>query len=105
MVGVKSLPQALTSRFTDVVAPSGKATLANAEFLAALKFFLLVPLFPVAGYCLLDQTGVSQFLVEHGAIPHPILGEGFGHVGLCFSVHYVFSGLRSLVKGLALLVR
>lgn len=105
MVGVKSLPQALTSRFSGAEASDGKMALAAPEFLSALKFFLLVPLFPVAGYCLLDQTGVSQFLVGHGVIPQPILGEGFGHVGLCFSVHYVFSGLRSLVKGLGLLFR
>lgn len=71
----------------------------SAHFVSALKSFTLVPLFPFLGYYLLDQTGVSLQLVNMGLIPKAILGEGFGHVGLCFSIHYIFTGARDLGKG------
>lgn len=72
---------------------------------SALKYFLLVPLFPLLGYYLLDQSGFSQWLIAVGVIPAEILGEGFGHVGLCFSIHYLFSGLREIGKAILLFNR
>ena len=65
----------------------------------ALKNLLLVPIFPLCGYVLLDQTGVSQALVSYQIVPKAILGEGFGHVGLCFSIHYFAAALQALWKG------
>jgi hypothetical protein len=73
--------------------------------LSALKFFLLVPLFPLLGYYLLDQTGFSQWLITAGVIPGQVLGEGFGHVGLCFSIHYLFNGLREIGKAIHIFMR
>jgi hypothetical protein len=73
--------------------------------MAALKYFLLVPVFPFLGYWLLDQTGCSAWLVSSGFVPQAILGEGFGHVGLCFSIHYLFSGLHAIWKALSLMLR
>jgi hypothetical protein len=69
------------------------------HFISAFRALLLVPLFPLLGYYLLDQTGISQALVHAGWIPKPILGEGFGHVGLCFSLHYILDGAKGLIKG------
>lgn len=100
MVGVKSLPQAMPARFSEQIdAPPQKMVGVKTEFLSALKFFSLVPLFPLLGYYLIDQTGLSHAMVMQGLIPREILGEGFGHVGLCFSIHYAFSGIQSLIKG------
>lgn len=81
---------------------SNRGNLSGEYLLSALKYFLLVPLFPLLGYCLLDQTGISQWLITVGVIPAEILGEGFGHVGLCFSIHYLFSGLQAIWKALSL---
>jgi hypothetical protein len=66
--------------------------------LTGCKALILVPIFPMLGYYLLDQSGLSHWMVVHGLIPDRILGEGFGHVGLCFSIHYVFKGLRQLFR-------
>lgn len=72
----------------------------NADLTRALGYALLIPVFPLLGYMGLDQTGISAWLVAQGWIPQAILGEGFGHVGLCFSLHYVIAALRSLWSGL-----
>jgi hypothetical protein len=105
LVGVKSLPSVINNRFSAQRVSFNKSGMVQTEFISAAKFFLLVPLCPVIGYFLLDQTGFSGFLVRQGLIPHAILGEGFGHVGLCFSVHYVFNGVKALIKGLNSLLR
>jgi hypothetical protein len=68
----------------------------------ALKSFLYVPLFPLLGHYLMDQTGISQWMITVGIVPAQILGEGFGHVGLCFSIHYLFNGLKAVWKMLTL---
>lgn len=73
-----------------------KAQKPPATWSAFFKNLLLAPLFPMAGYLLLDQTGISQFFVQQGFIPSAVLGEGFGHVGLCFSFHYVLNALKLL---------
>lgn len=62
------------------------------------KSVILIPVFPVLGYYGMDQTGVSAFMVQQGWMPHQVLGEGFGHVGLCFSLHYVVNAGRFLYK-------
>lgn len=63
---------------------------------------VLVPIFPLCGSLLLDQTGVSASLVQSGLIPQSILGEGFGHVGLCFSIHYLAAALQCVWRALQL---
>lgn len=89
----------------EAVSASSKEVQSKSEFLSALKSFLMVPLCPMLGYYLLDQTGISQAMVTQGLIPQEILGEGFGHVGLCFSIHYAFNGVQSLFKGVAGLLK
>ncbi|HEY9745045.1 MAG TPA: hypothetical protein V6C99_02380 [Oculatellaceae cyanobacterium] len=74
----------------------------NVYWSLAVKNLLLVPVFPLLGYVLMDQTGVSQALINCGLIPKAILGEGFGHVGLCFSIHYLAAALQCLWKGFRL---
>lgn len=106
MVGAKSLSQAVIGRFSqDVSTPLKKEGESKSEFLSALKSFLLVPLCPLLGYYLVDQTGISHAMVVQGLIPQEILGEGFGHVGLCFSIHYAFNGVQSLFKACQALLR
>lgn len=105
MVSVKPIALQVVQPGTQVSEASRRWRLSGRHGLAALKFFLLVPLLPLLGYWLLDQTGVSQWLVEVGIIPGAILGEGFGHVGLCFSIHYLFNGVRSSWKALKALAR
>jgi hypothetical protein len=63
-----------------------------------LRSLLMIPVFPLAGYLLMDQTGLSQWIVQVGLLPARMVGEGFGHVGLCFSVHYVINAVRFLRK-------
>ena len=62
----------------------------------AARNLVMVPVFPVIGYVLLDQPGISQYLMQHGIIPKAVLGEGFGHVGLCFSLHYVIHAVKTI---------
>lgn len=66
----------------------------NLIWMQVAKNLLLVPLFPMVGYICLDQTGISSALSDAGLIPHAILGEGFGHVGLCFSIHYFATAIQ-----------
>lgn len=105
MVSVKPLPVSVASQ----EAPQSDSLLrrrsAGRYGWLALKSFLLVPLFPLVGFWLLDQTGFSQWLIGTGFMPEAILGEGFGHVGLCFSIHYLFTGFRAAWKAISLLVR
>lgn len=105
MVGVKSFERQIENRATGENSTWGKVGQSVPFLMAALKCFILVPLFPMAGYYLLDQTGFSHWLVVQGLIPERILGEGFGHVGLCFSIHYVFTGFRELLRAFCLLTR
>jgi hypothetical protein len=110
LVGVKTLQRQVDSRVdtrhdASQGAPWTRLGQCVPFFWAAVKCFVLVPIFPMAGYYLLDQTGVSHWLMVQGIIPAGILGEGFGHVGLCFSIHYVFTGFRELFRGFRLLVR
>lgn len=105
MVGVKSLQQQLNGRFTGWSLQWDKLGQISPFLMAALKYLVLVPVFPLLGYYLLDQTGVSHWLVSQGLIPARILGEGFGHVGLCFSIHYVFTALGELLKAARILLR
>lgn len=105
MVSVKPIALQVVQSGTQVSDTSRRWRLGGRHGLAALKSFLLVPLLPLLGYWLLDQTGVSQWLVEIGIIPAAILGEGFGHVGLCFSIHYLFNGILSGWKALRVLLR
>lgn len=78
---------------------------ATTHWWAALKYLLLVPLFPLLGYYLLDQSGFSQWLIQMGIVPQAILGEGFGHVGLCFSIHYLVSAACAVWKALGSIAR
>jgi hypothetical protein len=59
---------------------------------------VLIPVFPMFGYYGLDQSGISDFLVSNGLMIREVLGEGFGHVGLCFSLHYVVNAGRAFYK-------
>ena len=77
-----------------------RAVQQESHLMLGLRALLMVPLFPLLGYWLLDQTGVSQSLVAAGVIPQPILGEGFGHVGLCMSIHYLIQGGQSLARAI-----
>ena len=106
LAGIKYFPWQMVNRRSVLSSVSErKAQPGVTHFMSALKAFLMVPLFPVLGYCLLDQTGFSQTLVKTGFIPTAILGEGFGHVGLCFSLHYVLDGFRGVIKGVQALLR
>jgi hypothetical protein len=91
--------QALNPSVDDAPPIRGRVSIGGTHFLSALKSFLLVPIFPLAGYWLLDQTGISHAVVKAGLMPSAILGEGFGHVGLCFSLHYILDGMKALIKG------
>lgn len=105
MVGAKSFQRQINGRSSGWSLQSGSLGQSVPFFMAALKCFLLVPVFPMLGYYLLDQTGFSHWLVTQGLIPARILGEGFGHVGLCFSIHYVFTGFREVYRAVRLLLR
>src|SRR6476619_6771608 len=87
LAGVKAFPwqrQRRSAHAVDSKRLARQLAPGRPHFMAAFKALALVPLFPLAGYCLLDQTGISHALVKAGYIPGAILGEGFGHVGLCF---------------------
>ena len=65
-----------------------------------LKNLVMIPILPLSGYFLLDATGVTNLLIGHSPMMTRILGEGFGHAGLCFSLHYVFESVKYFYKGL-----
>ena len=103
MVGAKSLQRQMNSRSSSAWSlPEHKTGRAVPFLVSAVKYFCLVPVFPLLGFYMLDQTGFSHWLVAQGLIPVEILGEGFGHVGLCFSIHYVFTGFRELFRAIRL---
>ncbi|MBX2860868.1 MAG: hypothetical protein KTR14_06520 [Vampirovibrio sp.] len=62
--------------------------------LNVLKF----PLPPLIGYFLLDATGVTASIAQVNPVIFKIMGEGFGHAGLCFSIHYFVQAASHLVK-------
>ena len=104
MVGAKPFQQAIEGRVIDENLAWSKASRSVPFLLEALKCFVLVPIAPLVGFYLLDQTGFSHWLIVQGFIPKQILGEGFGHVGLCFSIHYVFTGVRELFRAVRLIL-
>jgi hypothetical protein len=71
-------------------------------FLKGLKNIAMIPVFPLVGFLSLDYTGVTEFLANQSEALKQILGEGFGHVGLCFSVHYFINAGKSFWKALKL---
>jgi hypothetical protein len=79
--------------------PNRRLRRGNVYWGQAAKNLLLIPIFPLCGYVLMDQTGISHALVQSGLVPRAILGEGFGHVGLCFSIHYLATAIQCLWKG------
>lgn len=95
-----SFPSSHSSSAGAHSAPPSRSAGGYSHFSLALKALLMVPLFPLLGYWLLDQTGISQAMVTSGLIPKAILGEGFGHVGLCMSIHYLIQGGQSLVRAI-----
>jgi hypothetical protein len=105
LVGVKSFQRQLNGRLTGWQLRSGSVGQSVPFFMAALKCFFLVPVFPMLGYYLLDQTGFSHWMIVQGLIPARILGEGFGHVGLCFSIHYVFTGFHEMFRAFRAILR
>lgn len=105
MANVKPIALQLVQSESSVSEISRRRRLSGLHGMAALKSILLVPVFPLLGYWFLDQTGFSEWLVGTGFVPSAILGEGFGHVGLCFSIHYLFTGLRSGWKAISLFLR
>jgi len=104
LAGVKTLQQQLDHRITDNGLPWGRVLRAVPLLRSACTYLILVPMFPLLGYYLLDQTGFSHWMVSHGLIPAKILGEGFGHVGLCFSIHYIFTAIRDLFRAFRLIL-
>ncbi len=102
MANAKSLSLTVPSQESETFNASRRVALSARYSKIALKSFLFVPLFPLLGHYLIDQTGISQWLIATGIVPAQILGEGFGHVGLCFSIHYLFTGLKAVWKMLAL---
>ena len=70
------------------------------HFKESLKNMLMIPVLPAIGYLGLDATGISGFLTQDSAALKTILGEGFGHAGLCFSLHYVLSAGWHFWKGI-----
>ncbi|MBY0404885.1 MAG: hypothetical protein K2X66_13375 [Cyanobacteria bacterium] len=69
-------------------------------FVKGLKNLILVPVLPLSMYYGLDATGVTDFLGDKSEAMKRILGEGFGHAGLCFSLHYVFNAGKSFWQAL-----
>ncbi|MEM0952097.1 MAG: hypothetical protein AAGI66_08160 [Cyanobacteria bacterium P01_H01_bin.74] len=69
----------------------------QSDGLNALFYALLIPVIPFLAYFLLDKTGVSLWLVQNNIIPKVILGEGFGHVAFCFSIHYCIQSIQYLL--------
>lgn len=59
------------------------------QLMKALRNILLIPVLPFIGYFGLDATGVTESIAQKSPAMERILGEGFGHAGLCFSLHYV----------------
>lgn len=102
MANVKSLSLSVSATESEAFNASRRVALTARYGKIALKSFLYVPLFPLLGYYLMDQTGISQWMIATGIVPAQILGEGFGHVGLCFSIHYLFNGLKAVWKMLTL---
>ncbi len=72
----------------------------KAHFLQCLKNFLMIPVVPLVGYFCLDQTGVTALMTQHSPMMHHIMGEGFGHIGACFSLHYVFKSFSHFGKAI-----
>ncbi len=72
----------------------------KAHFKLSLKNILLIPVLPLIGYFCLDATGVTDMVIHHNPIMQRIMGEGFGHAGLCFSLHYVLQAGRHFWLGL-----
>jgi hypothetical protein len=68
----------------------------------ALRYGLMVPVLPLAGYFLLDATGLTNLIIGHNTILARIIGEGFGHAGMCFSLHYVFQSGKHFWKSVQL---
>ncbi len=62
----------------------------------AAKNAILIPVLPLAGYWGLDATGVTETIASHSPMMERILGEGFGHAGLCFSLHFVLQAVRGV---------
>jgi len=69
----------------------------------ALRYALLVPVLPLVGYFAFDATGLTSLMIGHNTMLTRIIGEGFGHAGMCFSLHYVFQSGKHLWKSLQLL--
>lgn len=70
---------------------------------SALKNILLIPIPPAIGYLLFDKTGITAQISHLHSSLHNIIGhEGFGHVGLCFSVHYLVNAGRDIWNALKL---
>ncbi|HEY9687073.1 MAG TPA: hypothetical protein V6C52_08880 [Coleofasciculaceae cyanobacterium] len=100
---VTRFPQRLAAQWREEfpILPLSRETvlrLSSGDWRHFWRNLLLIPVFPVLGYYGLDQSGVSDFLVSHGLMIREILGEGFGHVGLCFSLHYVMNAAGALYK-------
>ncbi len=70
------------------------------HFKLSLKNMLLIPVLPLVGYYGLDATGITELLVHHNPVLFRIMGEGFGHAGLCFSLHYVINACKHLWIGI-----
>ena len=62
----------------------------------ALKNVLLIPVCPAIGYFCIDATGLTYLITAHHPALIRIVGEGFGHAGLCYSLHFVFKACRHL---------
>ena len=62
------------------------------------KNLLMVPVAPMIGYLLFDATGVTAAIAGMNPVLHQILGEGFGHVGLCYSAHNVLTAGKAFFR-------
>lgn len=103
MVSAKTSDWAASDNIPQSLFPASNSQEGLKAFKNGLKYAVLVPVFPLMGYYLLDQTGVSSLLMTYGIIPQAILGEGFGHVGLCFAIHYVIKSLQYFSESFLLL--
>ena len=85
-------PQAKFGQETPLKAYISSPSMTRVDhFKEGLKNMLMIPVLPVIGYYAGDATGFSDFIGSQGDALHRVLGEGFGHAGLCFSLHYVLS--------------
>ena len=85
------------TQFTTVALPS-RTTERKLYLIKGLRNICLIPVLPLVMYLALDASGFSSFLASQSDMLKRMWGEGFGHAGLCFSLHFVLDASKSFWK-------